>query len=320
MKPSISVSRITLVKLGLSFSAIIFYVTPAAFADSISDHSLDTLAISSVSNIGTAISSGLNPSDPCPGGVTLLPVAPAKECTIDNVTPEQLDFYIKKATRASSEAVDDPARWTIDGTNLTYEGDIRPGDCKTLKSKLDRTQPRIRSLTVNSFGGDANEGLCMGILVRNSNLDVIVDGNCGSSCANYLFAAGHTKTIRAGYVGFHGNMTAMSAHKKEIIASIRSQSKHLKLSPEKTKQAIAYFETHILISKKHESDFFSSLGVSQAFFDLTGQSDKGEGSGKIFEFLLPSPMTFAKYGFRDVVGTQDRCMANVLFNGAVLYR
>jgi hypothetical protein len=46
--------------------------------------------------------------------------------------------------------------------------------------------------------------------LKPKRLDVVVDGVCASSCANYIFCAAKTKTIKHGFVGFHGNITALN--------------------------------------------------------------------------------------------------------------
>jgi hypothetical protein len=60
----------------------------------------------------------------------------------------------------------------------------------------------------------------IGMALKKAEVDVIVDGICLSSCANYLFTAGRQKMIRNGVVGFHGNTGAV-VEEKGVIATIR---------------------------------------------------------------------------------------------------
>ena len=64
-------------------------------------------------------------------------------------------------------------------------------------------------LFMNSVGGDVEAGLAIARSVLKNDMDVVVDGICLSSCANYLFLAGRTKTVLPlALVGFHGGPSA----------------------------------------------------------------------------------------------------------------
>jgi hypothetical protein len=68
-------------------------------------------------------------------------------------------------------------------------------------------RPDIRTIILNSGGGDVRAGLAIGRRIRAGKLDVIVDGVCGSSCANYLFVAGNRQTVRPeSVVLWHGGI------------------------------------------------------------------------------------------------------------------
>ena len=58
------------------------------------------------------------------------------------------------------------------------------------------------------------------MMLKEAEVDVVVDGVCLSSCANYLFTAGRHKTIRNGVVGFHGN-TRAATEQESVKKSIR---------------------------------------------------------------------------------------------------
>ncbi len=66
--------------------------------------------------------------------------------------------------------------------------------------------PEITTVIVQSGGGDVDNALQVGQEIHRRQLNIIVDGRCGSSCANYWFVAAAHKTVREGsWVGFHGN-------------------------------------------------------------------------------------------------------------------
>lgn len=62
---------------------------------------------------------------------------------------------------------------------------------------------------ITSPGGDLSEGVKIGNLLVDRAISVEVAGYCMSSCANNIFLAGHTKSLRLGSVlGFHGSFRA----------------------------------------------------------------------------------------------------------------
>jgi hypothetical protein len=96
----------------------------------------------------------------------------------------------------------------IDRKTLKFSGHIENGDLERLEAVLT---PEVKVLYVDSTGGDAEVALHIALKLLANQLTVIVDGFCASSCANYLFTVGVKKEIHKGWVGFHGNMTAMLA-------------------------------------------------------------------------------------------------------------
>jgi len=71
-----------------------------------------------------------------------------------------------------------------------------------VQQSADLRDVRVR---LRSPGGEIHVAMAMGREIRRLNLDVEVDGFCGSSCANYLFTAGHNKYVQSpDQVRFHG--------------------------------------------------------------------------------------------------------------------
>lgn len=64
----------------------------------------------------------------------------------------------------------------------------------------------VNRLVITSTGGEVEAGIALGLWVFRQRLDVEVSEYCLSSCANYVFPAGHHKSIGAGaIVAWHGN-------------------------------------------------------------------------------------------------------------------
>ncbi|MEH3040513.1 MAG: hypothetical protein PGN21_10680 [Sphingomonas paucimobilis] len=80
---------------------------------------------------------------------------------------------------------------------LRLSGAIRDEDDRQFAAALS---PNIRRVTLNSAGGQASTALRMAALIEGRRIEVVVDGICASSCANYLFAAGAARSIRPGSV------------------------------------------------------------------------------------------------------------------------
>jgi hypothetical protein len=93
----------------------------------------------------------------------------------------------------------------LDGDVLTYRGAIAPKSYAALQAEVG-ARP-VRTLKISSGGGAVDEGIAIARWVHRNGIDVIVDGGCFSSCANYIFPAGKQKHIVAGgIVGWHGTI------------------------------------------------------------------------------------------------------------------
>ncbi|PZD75258.1 hypothetical protein C1752_00458 [Acaryochloris thomasi RCC1774] len=97
-----------------------------------------------------------------------------------------------------------PGRWTkVNEQTLRFVGQI---DKRTAASFKQIVTPEITTVVVQSGGGDTDTALQVGQEIHRRRLNIIVDGRCGSSCANYWFVAAAHKTVTKGsWVGFHGN-------------------------------------------------------------------------------------------------------------------
>lgn len=204
----------------------------------------------------------------------------------------------------------------LDRSTLKFEGYIDRG---TYKEYLDAIDDEVKTLIINSTGGDTYDGVRIGLDMVKRNIDVIVDGVAVSSGANYLFTAGKRKTICRGFVGFHGNANA-ALDKKTLEESIRSESAKIGMGQEQIEESVRENLAVMDATIKLEKEFFARLGISQELFDLTQESAKGL-SKKMnldFDFLLPSIRTMEKFGIRNVEGKQDIELAE-RFGKSVIY-
>lgn len=205
-----------------------------------------------------------------------------------------LKFLVGLGIFCNSSAV--AATWTVSAPDtISMQGEIEEGDAARLANLLTSN---IIKLVVNSNGGDAEEGLAIGKILLGRPIDVQVTGLCVSSCANYIFTAGARKLIKDGVVGYHGNISA-------VLDEDRSNSYRYLRGLGLFDQEIVDIDRRSEIAAEEESQFFRSLGISQALFDRTQQADKGMGDGKIYCLLVPTAAIFKKYGITDVEGEQS---------------
>lgn len=83
-------------------------------------------------------------------------------------------------------------------------GPIRPGAEGIMESGLIGENPRS-VIVAKSEGGDVRVALAIGEMISGSEISLIVDGYCLSSCANYILPAAKYKYIlNDAIVGWHG--------------------------------------------------------------------------------------------------------------------
>ena len=165
-------------------------------------------------------------SDPAPTQVT----EPAAEPT-ETPDPPETTTVPEPATTESTETPDppettaapepttteptetpgppEPATWgplSIEGSTIVMEGELDDGFYRGFLALVRDREDEITTLRVNSGGGITDEGRKVGAWIFEHDIDVVVDGLCFSSCANYMFPAGRNKTILAdSIVGWHGS-------------------------------------------------------------------------------------------------------------------
>ena len=205
----------------------------------------------------------------------------------------------------------------LDKNTLKFEGRIERG---TYAKYLEAIDDEVKTMIINSSGGDTYDGVRIGLDMAKRNIDVIVDGMAGSSAANYLFTAGKSKIICRGFVGFHGNAGAVK-DKKALARSIRALAAKAGASREqiaKTLQEAMKVKDKTI---KLEKEYFTKLGISQKLFDVTQKESKGLAPelNLKFEFLLPSAKTMEKFGIRNVEGRQDVELAERLGLSVIYY-
>ena len=100
----------------------------------------------------------------------------------------------------------DAVTLSVEGRTVVMNGSLEDGFHESFLDLVKGREDEITTLRVNSGGGETDEGIKLGHWVFEHGIDVVVDGLCFSSCANYIFTAGRNKTITAdSIVGWHGS-------------------------------------------------------------------------------------------------------------------
>lgn len=122
---------------------------------------------------------------------------------------------------------------------------------------------KITKLVLDCVGGDVNSAIEIGYWIFNNQINIQVDGNCLSSCANYLFPAGKNKYISpTGLLGWHGNIqhlqiTGKYNHKYDI-----NPNESCKMNRQKTDKAADIAKTINNLIKR-EQKFYKLIGVDE---------------------------------------------------------
>jgi hypothetical protein len=126
---------------------------------------------------------------------------------------------------ANSQELDDGVHLLNEKT-VKIVGRINSGFAERF-AKLDLR--KIELVILDSEGGQTSEALAIAEKIERYKLDILVDGVCFSSCANYLFVSGRKKSSTIGsLVGFHGGHSNIGSRKGESVESLVSRKNLLK--------------------------------------------------------------------------------------------
>jgi len=194
----------------------------------------------------------------------------------------------------------------VDSATLQFLGTINSDEFDKFKKQFDNN---VRVLEVTSGGGDTQQALMIAEQLEKVDLTIVVKTWCLSSCANYFFTAARTRIIEKGIVGFHGSISgcpppAVQSYTDEQIKQMAEQSH---VTEDQARVALKNYQLDFEQTwSNRELAFFKRRGVSPILFKRTCTADKGMNDGKEYQFLLPTPSTFRKYGYTNISGEQDK--------------
>jgi hypothetical protein len=111
----------------------------------------------------------------------------------------------------------------IEGDTLTYIGGINEAGLTALSNAVrDLPRGQVKTMVVNSGGGDTKAGIFIGSIVADLKPNLIIETGCFSSCANFIAPAAASITIREGaFLGWHGNDRGFKIAAAEAGVSLR---------------------------------------------------------------------------------------------------
>jgi hypothetical protein len=189
----------------------------------------------------------------------------------------------------------------IDGASAVYRGELTAEGLDTLKRLA--TGRAVGTLVVDSAGGEILAGMDFGYWMLERQLDIVVDGVCLGSCANYLFAAGRRKTILPGsVVAWHGS-AEQPGLLDQMHATAEEAIKAKKLPPGKEaeerirmRQANVDYLTGAILK---QGKFFHRVGVD-GYIARVGNEVYG-----LPGFYYLSVEDMARFGIRNVSAPED---------------
>ncbi|HUU71238.1 MAG TPA: hypothetical protein VMW70_01330 [Burkholderiales bacterium] len=188
-----------------------------------------------------------------------------------------------------------------DGTAVIYRGSLTENGLAALQRTGN--DPNVNTLVIESTGGEIVVGMDFGIWVINSNLDVVVDHSCLSSCANYVFTAGRNKAILPGaVVAWHGS-AKQPGLLEHLHAIVEQQIDASELSPRARKRELKQAQKaniRYLTNAIYKQDqFFYRLGIDEY---VTRVGNEKYGVRGFFYLSVPD---MAAFGIENVSAPDD---------------
>ncbi|XVO23279.1 MAG: hypothetical protein HEQ15_12960 [Betaproteobacteria bacterium] len=209
------------------------------------------------------------------------------------VGPEEYARLLREASDRADEVAFELSRA---GAVLHFRGPINEKAAIAFEEELGRGA--TQELRITSDGGSVDAGLRIGRLVRIHGLHVVVEGTCVSSCANYVFTAGRTRTITTGaVVVWHGNTAQKDGREMDQCGAKKSSFDDLPNLPEDFELRRANADE---MTRRREAElaFFASVGVDD-YIARVGQEPKFYGN------FTMSVDAMAMFGLRGVKAPAD---------------
>ena len=188
--------------------------------------------------------------------------------------------------------------------SVSYSGQITPFLVENFVDniKLDGAT----KLIVNSAGGDVAAGIKLGRWVKAHNLDVEVQGQCKSACANYVFFAGNRKIIAPrSIVLWHGSMEQKDIRELQrkygdlLLKSHRQRSSLTEEEVRYLEKNREHYQSAVEL-RERQARFFDELQINEYITRLGQEPVQLEN-----DWTAASPRVMARFGVRNVEAPAD---------------
>ena len=177
--------------------------------------------------------------------------------------------------------------WTVkDKHTLRFEGHIERNDIPKFNELVSKD---IKTIIVNCGGGDVLAAIPIAERIQSQKIDIIVDGICASSCANYFFIAANNKKVPKGSLFLlHGGITPMLEHKDQMVEYITKAGG----TPEQIESYLkAWYD-----GAKKERDIYEKAGVDISLLEYSYRATNGK-----YDFWAPPLATLKKLGVKNII-------------------
>lgn len=194
----------------------------------------------------------------------------------------------------------------LSGSTVTYAGKISDQNVERFLDTVNGKEVSV--LIISSSGGEINAAMEMGEWLFDNHVDIVVEGMCMSSCANYVFTAGRRKTInRNSIVAWHGSILQEFGMSDEDVraAVLESFSKLPESEQKKTdvevliSRSIRQMQEYRLNSMAAQGQFFRKIGVDE-YLCRVGNEKYGAA-----DFFALSVKDMARFGLFEVHAPED---------------
>jgi len=207
---------------------------------------------------------------------------------------------------AEMNPTSDVAAIAVDGGTVTFAGKITAENIERFLAAVKGKN--VSELIIASSGGEINAGMKMGEWVFDNGVDIVVERMCMSSCANYVFTAGHRKTINSNsIVAWHGSILQERGLSDEDVRKAVHDS-YGKL-PENNRnnidlealisRSIEQMRDYRRESAERQERFFGKIGVDEQICRVGTEKYGAE------DFFALSVKDMERFGVRNVVAPED---------------
>lgn len=153
---------------------------------------------------------------------------------------------------------------------IEYQGLITSEANDGVFQLYQEASPKPTTLLIESYGGGAAAAMRLGMWMIDNALDVQVDTYCYSSCANYVFLAGHNKWLAPhASLMWHGGTTQpidradLEHLLDDMLSSLEPEARDAILAERTRERLLEMLEMSRLELVARETKFFKRIGVDQ---------------------------------------------------------